>query len=296
MANWYVDGMLSDEQTEAVEEDYKQHLKLQGEISRTFLQRNAFINQLFRLMLLIASLIFLSGLIYYVFVHADAMARVLLDRNESAGEFWQAAGAVLIPVGVLLLFVTGMIILALHIQTRGVTEFERLMDGVSRIRRDAVGVSRTRSVSFVVEESLAKAKHSFALQLWLGRTLFVASLALLAGFIVYSTLEGKIDALSVTLAAGSVLSFLVSSVTGAADKVGNSLGDVTQIQLIVMTTAERLSLLSEYAYVLLEDRSRPEIARNEMPGIMDRLKAIADDAAQQIQQYAEPRGLPPGTS
>lgn len=285
---------LTRDQQKAIEADWQDHLRREGEIARRFLRHNAYVNLGFRFLLCVASLVFFVQLVVYVQDHADAMANVLLDTNASGGEYWRAAAAVLLPVAVLLLFVAGLVLLALHIQSRGVTEFERLMEGVSRIRRDALGVARTRSVGLVVEEALLKARRAFALQLWLGRTLFVASLLLLVAFAAYSLLEREFDLVSGTLAAGSILSFVVANLTEPADKIANTLADMTQLQIITMTTAERLGVLSEYAYSVME-KDGGGVTRAEVGEMMKEFKSAAHDAVDQIERYAEPRRGGDGT-
>ena len=239
----------------------------------------------------VGCLVILGYLAFYVFTHMGAMADDMLgeESQTSDEEYWRALGSVLLPVAALFILLIALVVVAFSLQSRSIADFERLMEGVSRIRRDSIGVARTRTTSLVVEEAVQKARRSFTLQLWLGRSLFVASLLLVFAFVIYSMVTGDLDAVSATLGAGSIVSFAVASITNQSDKIGIALANVTQLQVVTMTTAERLGVVSEYAYSVLEDKNLVTQQRDVLLSNMSRgFRELADDALRQIQTYAEP--------
>lgn len=284
--------MLAPDAVKQSEDDYLEHLRREGEISTRFLRTNALINQAFRAVLLLGAVVFIGTTFWYVVTHADPMANVLLGRTESDDGYWQALGAVLFPVGVLILFAGAMVLLSLHVQSRGVSEFERLMSGVSRIRRDATGVARNRTTRLILEDSNQHTRSAFLLQLWMGRSLFLSSLVLVLGFAIYSLIAREFDGVSVSLAAGSILSYFVGWITNSADRIGDAVADTTQLQLVMMSTGERLSVASEYGFQLMEASAQdPAEAADRIKAVLAELKAISADAVTQVQDFAEPRAF-----
>jgi hypothetical protein len=260
------------------------------------LQRNCVLNFCVRVGLYLGALAALAVAIYYTLQRGDSMVGVLLDSDGPSLDTRDVV-ALLLPDIVLLIMAMVCLLSALYIQSRGMNDFELGIEGIGRLRREAdAGVSRSRSSTHVLEETMENAKRAFRLQLWLSRSLFVVCLVLFGLAVSSAILAGHVDATTVALGGGSLIGLLLATSRDAPEKIGAHLANVTQIETIVSGTIREMNVLEEYLYQVLEMNRTPESTGTAgallAAGTKDMCRAI-EHGVLMIEHYGEPGSQTP---
>jgi hypothetical protein len=252
------------------------------------LQRNAKLNFVVRLSLYLTGwlAVVLTG--WYTFHHGDAIVQKLLKPGAKPLDPSRIVTATL-PAILLVVLAAACIVAALMIQTRGIDDFERGLDGISRLRREVdVGVSRSRTSIHALEEYLGNAKSAFRLQMWFSHMFFVVCI----GLFVLAVVDGIVSGIGWTtaaLASGSVVTLLAGTVSQLPFKVGLHLADSTQIQTVVVAATRRINVLEEHLYKLLEaHRKEPETIAAAMVKGTTEIGKVAHQAVAEIERYTDP--------
>jgi hypothetical protein len=256
------------------------------------MQRNALLNFFVRIALYLLGGYALWRAIDYTQRRGDDMVGVLLESGDGERDFNEdRLLALTVPVALLVLLAVVALATALIVQSRGVNDFEKGFQGISRLRREAqAGVSRTRPMTHILEEFISNARSAFRLQLWLSRTLFVVCLILLVAAVTDGILNGVSFGTTV-LAGGSLISLLLGRLSATASAVGGHLGDATQLQLTVSSCARQVDVLEEYLYKVLEEaKTQPQQAQAVIVAGVDQVSDVTEKSVHLIQVYAEPEG------
>jgi hypothetical protein len=257
------------------------------------LQRNCVLNFCVRVGLYVGALAALAVAIYYTLERGDSMVSVLLEHGGGTTNLdTRDIVALLLPDIVLLVMAMVCMLSALYIQSRGMTDFELGIEGIGRLRREAdAGVSRSRTATHVLEETMENAKRAFRLQLWLSRSLFVVCLVLFGMAVVSAILAGEVDTYTVALGGGSLIGLLLATSRDAPEKIGAHLANVTQIETIVSGTIREMNVLEEYLYQVLEMNRTPDATGTAgallAAGTKDMCRAI-EHGVLLIEHYGEP--------
>jgi hypothetical protein len=256
------------------------------------LQRNCVLNFCVRVGLYLGALAALAVAIYYTLQRGDSMVGVLLDHGSGPSLDTRDIVALLLPDIVLLIMAMVCLLSALYIQSRGMNDFELGIEGIGRLRREAdAGVSRSRTATHVLEETMENAKRAFRLQLWLSRSLFVVCLVLFGLAVASAVLAGHVDGSTLVLGGGSLVGLLLATTRDAPEKIGAHLANVTQIETIVSGTIREMNVLEEYLYQVLEMNRTPESTGTAgallAAGTKDMCRAI-EHGVLMIEHYGEP--------
>ncbi len=268
--------------------EYPRAVRRETDTAFAVSRRNAHLDLAVRCALFLVALAALAIAVVYTYNRGDAMVGELLaDRATGLNE--ERIVALTLPVSLLVLLTIVALVAAWFVQTRGGADFERTMEGVSRLRREAEGgVSRTRTSTHALEEFYDNARRAFRLQLWLGRTLFVVFLTLFFTA-VFDGVFNDVDQATLALGAGSLLSLIFASLSGTGSKVGAYLADATQMQLNVGGASRQVNVLEDHMYEVLERAKRDPVAAG---ATIDHgtaaISQVVETSVQLIQKYAEP--------
>jgi hypothetical protein len=274
---------------------WKASVRKQTDEASLAMARNSRLNFWVRLTLYLLSAAALILALIYVADRGNTIVGTLLDSQAGKDDFNEGKLLTLIipPALYLVLFLITLVG-ALLIQTRGLSDLEQGLQAISRLRREAeAGVSRTRPLTHIVEEFVSNARSAFRLQLWLSRTFFVVGVVLLFTAIIQGIVEG-VNWGTATLAAGSFLALILGNLAAAAKDVGDRLGDLTQMQLVVASSTRQVDVLEEHMYKVLELMDRglgtPEDSQRILDEEIERISELVGEALHLIQIYAEPAG------
>jgi hypothetical protein len=174
---------------------------------------------------------------------------------------------------------------------RSFEEACRTLEAITRIRREREVAVSARGLIFAFEEKLTNARRAFTLQLWLGRTLFLVCLGLLAVTVVNALVKGQPEVTALT-GAGSFLTALLTVTRRVPETIGQQLADVIQIQSIVTGCDRQISLLESIACGALQhdggDGDGPRFALEAQL----RIDAVVEHAVRRIEGFTEPHGRP----
>jgi hypothetical protein len=96
------------------------------------------------------------------------------------------------------------------------------------------------------------------------------------------------------LVTGSFVSFVIGRLAVAAKEIGDRLGDMAQIQMVVASSTRQIDVLEEYMYKLLEMADRGYGTREGWQALLDaevaKISEILGQSLHLIQIYAEPAG------
>jgi hypothetical protein len=175
---------------------------------------------------------------------------------------------------------------------RGLEETGRTLEALTRIEREGEVAVSARGLTFAFEEKLQNARRAFTLQLWLGRTMFVVCLGLLAATLVNAMLGDGL--VTVATGAGSLFAAFLGVTKRVPDNVGRHLADVVQIQSIITGCDRQISLLESAALAALKDNTDPHAAHRFVLEAQSRIDEVVDRAVMRIEDFADP-GLEPGS-
>ena len=278
-------------QTQTTGNAWERSVAIQTNTAFQALRRNSILNFFVRMSLYTVAIGALAWAVYYVTNRGDSMVGVLI--NQQAQDFREdKLLGLAVPVLLMVALAAAALLAALYIQSRGVNDYESGLEGISRLRREAqAGVSRSRTLTHIVEEFLDNSRRAFRLQLWLARALFIICLILFSGAVANAVAEG--DAwISLAMAGGSLGALLLAVLRGAPQEVGNRLADSTQLQMVVSNTTREVNMIEEFVYKTIEAK---EHADDWGPAVREGVQKMEDLTARSlnlIQLYVEPQGEP----
>jgi hypothetical protein len=250
------------------------------------LQSNSRLNLVARMLLLVFSVATATLAVIYVVVRADAIVAVL--QKPSAGG--DAIGVRLLTLGAPVLILAAFAILAgiaaalLH--SRSLDESLRTMDSINRLRReDEVAVS-ARGLVVAFEEQIATIRRSYALMLWLGRTLFIVSLGLFVVAVVSALWRG-VDVWTLGMGVTSLGGAMWVAASSVPTNVAHHAANIVQAQLIVTASYRQISLLEGDAFAHLNlktDNAHQVAAANQL-----RIEKVVKTAVEQIERFTDPK-------
>jgi hypothetical protein len=270
---------------------YQEAIRRETDAAFSVVKRNALLDFVGRAALLVIGVASLLAAVGYTLYRSDSMVGVLLSDDPDRRLSEDRIITLTLPVILLLLLAAAAFGAAFLLQTRGGAQFERDMQDVSRLRREAEGgVSRIRTATHALEEFYGNARKAFRLQLYLARALFVVCIVLFCTA-VFDALAQDLDVTTLALAGGSLISLLLAAMSGASTKVGSHLADATQIQLVVGGTARQVNAIEDHMYKALErDKTTPEVRHDIVMAGTRRIEEIVASSLLLIQSYAEPPG------
>jgi hypothetical protein len=169
---------------------------------------------------------------------------------------------------------------------RSLEETSRTLEALNRIEREGEVAVSARGLIFSFEEKLQNARRAFTLQLWLGRTMFLVCLGLLAATLI--TAMSHDGLVTVATGAGSVFAALLGVTKRAPHNVGRHLADVVQIQSIITGCDRQISLLESAALAALKHDADPTTAHRFVLEAQSRIDEVVDRAVIRIEDFADP--------
>jgi hypothetical protein len=173
---------------------------------------------------------------------------------------------------------------------RGLEETGRTLEALTRIEREGEVAVSSRGLIFAFEEKLQNARHAFTLQLWLGRTMFLVCLGLLAATFVNALIGDGL--VTVATGAGSLFAAFLGVTKRVPENVGRHLADVVQIQSIITGCDRQISLLESAALAALKDDTDPTAARRFVLDAQSRIDQVVERAVIRIEDFADPASEP----
>lgn len=255
------------------------------ELAAGTLRANSAFNLVCRVLLAVFVLATAGVALVYVATQIDAWtttAGVAAD-GATLGERVIAFGVPLLGL-VALAAIAALGALAVH--HRGIEETSRTLETLSRMRREEQVAVTARGLVVAFEEKLANARRAFTVLLWLGRTLFIVCLVLLAAAICNLILSGA-DLVTVSFGASSVIGALFAVIRGVPDNVRRQLSDTIRLQTIITGCDRQISLLETTAFKALgNEKLEPEDAYKFVLDVQRRIDKVVAGAVAQIHEVA----------
>jgi hypothetical protein len=251
------------------------------------LQANTLLNRRVRASLAVLGLAAGAAALAYTWMNADELVGALAGKaHYTTAELF----ALTMPfiLFVLLAVLAGAAAYTAH--ARGFEETCRTLEAITRIRREREVAVSARGLIFAFEEKLTNARRAFTLQLWLGRTMFLLCLGLLAVTVINALLKGQAEVTALT-GAGSFFTALLTVTKSVPENIAHQLADVIQIQSIVTGCDRQISLLESAAFAALHHDAAGDGQRFALEAQL-RIDGVVDQAVRRIEQFADPRGLP----
>jgi len=253
----------------------------------TTLRTNTLLNLCMRSGLAIIGLAAGASALVYTWLRGDELATVIAGKSD-AGDLL----AVAMPFLFFVLLSALAAVTAVIAHARGLEETSRTLEAITRIEREGEVAVSARGLIFAFEEKLHNARHAFTLQLWLGRTMFLVCLGLLAATLINAFAHDGLAA--VTTGAGSVFAAFLGVTKRVPHNVGRHLADVVQIQSIITGCDRQISLLETAALAALKNNADPDTAHKFVLEAQSRIDEVVDRAVERIEDYADP-GFEPGS-
>lgn len=232
----------------------------------------------------------------YAWGNADTLVAALAGKKYSPAELF----ALTMPFVLFMLLGLFAAVAAYTTHARFIEETCRTLETVNRIRREGEVAVSARGLIFAFEEKLTNARRAFTLQLWLGRTLFLVGLGLLAVTLINAMLNGE-AVLTGAAGAGSFVTALLGVTRRVPQNVGQQLADVVQIQSIITGCDRQISLLESAAFAALKDEVPGGAGQTFALEAQLRIDEVVDHAVRRIEDFTEPQagagaesGLPNG--
>jgi hypothetical protein len=169
---------------------------------------------------------------------------------------------------------------------RGLEEMSRTLEALTRIEREGEVAVSARGLIFAFEEKLQNARRAFTLQLWLGRTMFLVCLGLLAATLINALAEDGLATFAT--GAGSVFAAFLGVTKRVPHNVGRHLADVVQIQSIITGCDRQISLLESAALAALKSNADPDTAHRFVLEAQWRIDEVVERAVIRIEDFADP--------
>jgi hypothetical protein len=269
-------------------------LEDQMKVALISLRLNAGINTTARVLfyLIATGLLCLVG--WMLYRSFDRFVYVMLDvigrpgaAEQQVSTFLQTLLALSLPLAYATIAAGLCIGAAMAIQYRGVKEFVRSLEQVSRLRREGAD-SRTRGLTQILEETLANARQAFSLQLWISRALFLVGISLLVAFFVSLALGDTV--MSGSSGIGSLAAFVAAAIFNPQKQIGSDLANVTQLEAILGGYIRQASVLEEHLYQVMEQAryaGMPERATQTVKDGVRELTTVLSAAVDSIQDKVE---------
>jgi hypothetical protein len=221
----------------------------------------------------------------YTWMNGDELVGTLAGKHDyNAAELFGLTMPFILFV--LLGILAGAAAYAAH--ARGFEETCRTLEAVTRIRREGEVAVSARGLIFAFEEKLTNARRAFTLQLWLGRTMFLVCLGLLAVTVVTGVI-GKQPELTAATGAGSFFTALLTVTKRVPENIAQQLADVIQIQSIITGCDRQISLLESAAFAALKPDDVAGQGQRFALQVQSRIDLVVDHAVRRIEDYADPR-------
>jgi len=247
----------------------------------TTLRTNTLLSLCVRAGLAIIGLAAGASALAYTWLRHDDLAKAVAGKVDS-GELLAVAMPFLFFV--MLSALAGVAAAIAH--ARGLEESSRTLEALTRIEREGDVAVSARGLIFAFEEKLHNARRAFTLQLWLGRTMFLVCLGLLAATLINALAEDGLATFAT--GAGSVFAAFLGVTKRVPHNVGRHLADVVQIQSIITGCARQISLLESSALAALKNDTDPNTAHKFVLEAQSRIDEVVDRAVQRIEDYADP--------
>lgn len=287
------------EKTQAALKEWRDTLKTQTNLALQSLARNNFYNTIIGIYFYTIAVILLAFVVYFIYSNGSKIVELVIGfiiNRSSYVDFEPLLASIFFVVTLAIGMAIICVVFALVLQSRSNHEFKQALEGVSRLRREAeVGVSRSRALTQVLEETLANARQAFSLQLWISKTLFVVGLGLLVALVLYAIIWGNIDMLSASFGGGSVLSLIAATLTNPHRNIETYLSNVTQLEAILAGYTRQANILEEHIYQVMEYwrfKDDPTQAQDVIMKDIEKLSNVLEEAIKKIQTYVEPPEKP----
>jgi len=245
------------------------------------LRTNTVLNLCVRAGLAIIALAAAASAVAYTWLRGDELAQAIAGEGD-AGDLLAVAMPFLFFV--LLSALAGVAAAVAH--ARGLEETSRTLEALTRIEREGEVAVSARGLIFSFEEKLHNARHAFTLQLWLGRTMFLVCLGLLAATLINALADEGLA--SIATGAGSVFAAFLGVTKRVPHNVGRHLADVVQIQSIITGCDRQISLLESAALAALKNNADPNTAHRFVLEAQSRIDEVVDRAVIRIEDFADP--------
>jgi hypothetical protein len=253
------------------------------------LRTNTVLNLCVRAGLAIIGLTAGASALAYTWRRSDEFANAVAADGGEAGELL----AVTMPF-LFFVLVSALAGLAAGVaHARGLEETGRTLEALNRIEREGEVAVSARGLIFSFEEKLQNARRAFTLQLWLGRTMFLVCLGLLAATVINAMVGPGL--VTVATGAGSVFAAFLGVTRRVPHNVGRHLADVVQIQSIITGCDRQISLLESAALAALKHNADPETAHRFVLEAQSRIDEVVDRAVVRIEDFADPGPEPDAT-
>jgi hypothetical protein len=223
------------------------------------------------------SVSFASGIVAvgYAVVHGPEMTRGILAADSET--FIEQLLALTWPVLVLatLAILAGAGAWMVHV--RAVEAYNCSFQALTQYWRDTSVPVQSREL----DDQVNFTRRAFLVLMWLARALFIVSLGLFVAAVVDMIVRGTVDASTLALASGSLLSALYGTARRVPTNVANHLADIVQMQTILDACNRQLSLLERIGK---RPEKYPAIPPLLIPRAMD---AVVMNATKRIEHYAE---------
>jgi hypothetical protein len=212
--------------------------------------------------------------------HGDALATAV-DGHDAAGVL-----ALALPVAVFVLLGVLAGAAAYTVHARHLDETYRTLEVLNRIEREGEVAVSARGLIFAFEEKLQNARRAFTLQLWLGRTMFLVCLGLLAACVVSALLQHGTT--TIATGAGSLIAAIVGVLKHVPRNIGHNLADTIQIQSIITGCDRQISLLEGAALAVLKKDIQTPAAHDFVLQAQRNIDRAVELAVERIERYADP--------
>lgn len=244
------------------------------------MRQNMRINTMVRAWFYLLAVALLALVVYIIWRQQEFF--LFIGPGEAAVQDGMIAMA--LPLLAIVLIAAVCVALALLIQNRGVSEFAKSLDQVSRLRREGTAAnSRSLALTQILEETLSNARQAFSMQLWISRVLFVVGIVLVFTFIV--SLIGNDPWVSGGAVVTSILALAGSALLNPQRQIGADLANVTQLEAILGGYIRQASMLEEHIYQVMETSSEagtPWSANSLVLSGVDRLSSVLKSAVKAI--------------
>lgn len=244
------------------------------------LRHNTAINLVVRSALALFGFVAAVAALAHTWRHGDALAAAV-DGHDGAGVL-----ALVLPVAVFVLLGVLAGAAAYTVHARHLDETYRTLEVLNRIEREGEVAVSARGLIFAFEEKLQNARRAFTLQLWLGRTMFLVCLGLLAACVVSALFEH--GTATIATGAGSLIAAIVGVLKHVPRNIGHNLADTIQIQSIITGCDRQISLLEGAALAVLKEDVQTSSAHDFVLQAQRNIDRAVDLAVKRIERYADP--------
>jgi hypothetical protein len=192
-----------------------------------------------------------------------------------------------LPVVLLVVFSALAGLAAWTVNARSVDEMHSTLELVNRMAREGEVAVSSRGLVHAFEEKLQNTRRAFTLLLWLGRTLFVVCLGLLAGAGI-SAIAHADPVLTGALGGSSLLGAFLGIVSKVPRNIASHLADVVQIQTVVTGCDRQISLLETIALHAVNRDDGAHNAHDDALAVQRQMDRVIGRAVSRIEELADP--------